>query len=54
MFAKLAQQRIGGLLIAPNPVFNTRAQQLAALTLKHAVPAVHGVREFAMAGGLMS
>jgi putative tryptophan/tyrosine transport system substrate-binding protein len=53
-FAKLDQPRTGGLLIAPNPVFNTRAQQLAALALKYAVPAVHGVREFALAGGLMS
>ncbi len=54
VFAKLVQPRTSGLLIAPNPVFNTRAQQLAALTLKYAVPAVHGVREFPMAGGLMS
>jgi putative ABC transport system substrate-binding protein len=54
VFAKLVQPRTGGLLIAPNPVFNTRAQQLAALTVKYAMPAVHGVREFAMAGGLMS
>jgi putative ABC transport system substrate-binding protein len=54
VFAKLVQPRAGGLLIAPNPVFNTRAQQLAALALKYAVPTVHGVREFALAGGLMS
>jgi ABC-type uncharacterized transport system substrate-binding protein len=54
VFAKLVQPRTGGLLIAPNPVFNTRAQELAALALKYAVPAVHGVREFAIAGGLMS
>jgi ABC-type uncharacterized transport system substrate-binding protein len=54
VFAKLVQPRTSGLLIAPNPLFNTRAQQLAALTLKYAVPAVHGVREFAIAGGLMS
>ena len=50
----MVQPRTSGLIIAPNPVFNTRAQQLAALTLKYAVPAVHGVREFALAGGLMS
>jgi ABC-type uncharacterized transport system substrate-binding protein len=54
LFAKLGQPRTGGLLITANPVFNTRAQQLAALTLKYAVPAIHGVREFAIAGGLMS
>ena len=37
-----------------SPPTHTRAQQLAALTLKYAVPAVHGVREFVLAGGLMS
>jgi len=54
LFAMLVQPRTGGLLITANPVFNTRAQQLAALTLKYAVPAVHAVREFVIAGGLMS
>jgi len=53
-FAKIAEARTGGLLISPSPTFNSRAQELAALTLKQAVPAVHGVREFAIAGGLMS
>jgi len=54
VFAKLVQARTAGVLITANPVFNSRAHELAALTLKHAVPAVHAVREFAMAGGLMS
>ena len=53
-FARLVQLHAGGLVIAPDIIFNSRAQQLAALTLKHAVPAVHTVREFAVAGGLMS
>jgi hypothetical protein len=45
-FAKQAQMG-GGLVISADTLFNSRAQQLAALTLKHAVPAVHTVREFA-------
>jgi putative ABC transport system substrate-binding protein len=53
-FAKLVQLQAGGLVIAADTIFNSRAQQLAALTLKHAVPAVHTVREFAVTGGLMS
>jgi putative tryptophan/tyrosine transport system substrate-binding protein len=53
-FAKLVELQAGGLIIAADTIFNSRAQQLAALTLKHAVPAVHTVREFAMAGGLIS
>jgi putative ABC transport system substrate-binding protein len=53
-FARLVQLHAGGLVVAPDIIFNSRAQQLAALTLKHAVPAVHTVREFAVAGGLIS
>ncbi|MGC1706160.1 MAG: ABC transporter substrate binding protein [Pseudolabrys sp.] len=53
-FARVVQLHAGGLVVAPDIIFNSRAQQLAALTLKHAVPAVHTVREFAVAGGLMS
>jgi putative ABC transport system substrate-binding protein len=34
--------------------FWTRSEQLAALARRHAVPAIFGFREFAMAGGLMS
>jgi ABC-type uncharacterized transport system substrate-binding protein len=53
-FAKLVQLRVDGLMIAPDIIFNSRAQQLATLATKHAVPAVHTVREFAMTGGLLS
>ena len=53
-FAKLVQLEVGGLVIAADIIFNSRAQQLAALSLKHGVPAVHSVREFAVAGGLVS
>jgi putative ABC transport system substrate-binding protein len=53
-FAKIIELQVGGLIIPADTVFNSRAQQLAALTLKHAVPAVHSVREFAASGGLMS
>ena len=53
-FEKLAQLEVGGLIVAADIFFNSRAQQFAALTLKHGVPAVHSVREFAVAGGLVS
>jgi putative ABC transport system substrate-binding protein len=53
-FAKLAQLDVGGLIVAADIFFNSRAQQFAALTLKHRVPAVHSVRDFAVAGGLVS
>jgi putative ABC transport system substrate-binding protein len=54
VFARLAELRVGGLIISADTFFNSRAQHFAALTLKHAVPAVHTVREFAATGGLIS
>jgi putative ABC transport system substrate-binding protein len=38
----------------PDQLFLARSEQLAALTVRHALPAVHLFREFAAAGGLMS
>jgi putative ABC transport system substrate-binding protein len=52
--ASLAQLGAGGLVISNNGLFNSRSKRLAALTVRHAVPAIHVVREFAAAGGLMS
>jgi putative ABC transport system substrate-binding protein len=54
VFAKMSELKVGGLILGGDPLFNTRAPQLAALTLKHSMPAVHTVREFAVSGGLMS
>ena len=53
-FAKLIQLRTGGLVIAPDPFYNGRVEQLAALTIRHSVPAIHHSREFVVAGGLLS
>jgi putative tryptophan/tyrosine transport system substrate-binding protein len=41
-------------VIMPDQLFLARSEQLAALTVRHALPAVHLFREFAAAGGLMS
>ena len=46
--------RAGALVIAPESFFNSRSEQLAALTVRHAVPAIYTYREFVAAGGLMS
>src|SRR5262245_21153886 len=54
VFAKLSELKVGGLILGGDPLFNTRGPQLAALALKHSMPAVHTVREFAASGGLMS
>ena len=53
-FAKLVQMQADGLVVAADIIFNSRAQQLATLATRHAVPAVHTVREFAVSGGLLS
>jgi putative tryptophan/tyrosine transport system substrate-binding protein len=54
VFATLAQVRAGALVIGADPVFVSRSEQLAALTVRHAVPAIFQYRAFAAAGGLMS
>jgi putative tryptophan/tyrosine transport system substrate-binding protein len=54
VFAKLVQLRAGGLVIGTDVFFTSRQKQLAALTVRQAVPAVYQNREFVAAGGLMS
>ena len=54
VFAKLTQLRVGGLVIGGGPFFTSQREQLGALALRYAVPAVHANREFAAAGGLLS
>jgi putative ABC transport system substrate-binding protein len=54
VFAALAQLRAGGLVIGTDTFFNSQSRTLAALTVRHAVPAIYQYREFTAAGGLMS
>ncbi|GAC1421054.1 MAG: ABC transporter substrate-binding protein [Burkholderiaceae bacterium] len=54
VFARLVELRAGGLVIGGEPFFNSRIEQLGALTLRHAVPAIYQLRGFAAAGGLVS
>jgi putative tryptophan/tyrosine transport system substrate-binding protein len=51
-FARMADRRVGALVIAANPLFDN--DRLAALALRHALPAIYQRREFAEAGGLLS
>jgi putative ABC transport system substrate-binding protein len=53
VFATLLQLRAGALVIGSDPFFTSRSEQLAALTVRHAVPAIYQGHEFAAAGGLM-
>jgi putative ABC transport system substrate-binding protein len=54
IFATLIQLRTGALVIGNDTFFISRSEQLAALALRHAVPAAYQFRAFAAAGGLMS
>jgi len=53
-FATLVELRAGALVIGPDTFFNTRTEQIAALTARHAMPAVYQFREFVAGGGLLS
>jgi ABC-type uncharacterized transport system substrate-binding protein len=54
VFENLSRLRAGGLVISVDTVFVRGVERLAALTLRHAVPAINQYREFAAAGGLIS
>ena len=53
-FASLVQARAGALLVPDEIFFNDRITQLVALAARYAVPTVCSIREFPLAGGLMS
>jgi len=53
-FATLVQQRAGALVICADPFFNNQRDKLVELAARQKVPAIHSLREYAAAGGLMS
>lgn len=54
MFAAVHDTHAGGLVFSSDPYFAYRSQQLAALAVRHAVPAITQSRDFPLSGGLMS
>jgi putative ABC transport system substrate-binding protein len=53
-FATFSQQRVGAVLVSASTFYLRRAEQLAALAARDALPAMYPFREHALAGGLMS
>jgi putative ABC transport system substrate-binding protein len=53
-FVTLAQQRAGALLSLGNALFFGYRDRIVALAARYAVPAIYDVRDYVVAGGLMS
>jgi ABC-type uncharacterized transport system substrate-binding protein len=53
-FASLVQLRAGALVVSPDPFFISRGDQIAALAIRHAIPAIFLFRGLAASGLLMS
>jgi putative ABC transport system substrate-binding protein len=52
--ATFGQMRAAALIFVNDALFNSRLDQLAAITARRAIPAISPWREFVVAGGLMS
>jgi putative tryptophan/tyrosine transport system substrate-binding protein len=53
-FAALAQQGAEALMISADPFLNNQCDKLAGLAARQKLPAIHSLREYTAAGGLMS
>jgi len=54
VFATLPQLQADALVIGTDTFFTSRSEELAALTVRHRMPAIYQYPEFTAAGGLMS
>jgi putative ABC transport system substrate-binding protein len=54
VFARLVQLRVGALLVAQEPSYNRWRGQIIALASGYATPTMYAIRDYPVAGGLMS
>jgi putative ABC transport system substrate-binding protein len=54
VFATMAREHMGGLLIAGDSYFTSRSVQLATLGARHGIATSSNIRRFVQVGGLMS
>jgi len=54
VFADAVRQRAGAMMVASDPFFLGRREQIVALAARHRVPAIYQFRAFVEAGGLIS
>jgi putative tryptophan/tyrosine transport system substrate-binding protein len=53
-FAAIVQEQVGGLLVGVDGLFEVNREQLAALALRHGIPAIFPQADYPASGGLMS
>jgi len=53
-FQSIGQEQVSALLVAPDPFFTSRRDQIVKLAAQFAIPALYPWREYVEAGGLMS
>jgi putative ABC transport system substrate-binding protein len=53
-FASFVEKRVGAVLVAAAPFFDTRRERIIALAAQHKIPTMYHFREYAVAGGLIS
>jgi ABC-type uncharacterized transport system substrate-binding protein len=53
-FIKLAEVRVGALLVAADPYFDVRRDRIIAFAQRQQLPAIYQCREYVVAGGLLS
>jgi putative ABC transport system substrate-binding protein len=54
IFASLPKVGVSGLAVPAEPFFDSQRDRIVALAARYGVPAIYGLREYAVAGGLMS
>jgi putative ABC transport system substrate-binding protein len=52
--ASFVERRVGALLVAAAPFFDTRLARIVGLAAERRLPAIYQFREYAVAGGLIS
>jgi putative ABC transport system substrate-binding protein len=53
-FASLGKLDAGGLVVPAEPFFDSQRERIVSLAAQHAVPMISNLREYVVAGGLMS
>jgi putative ABC transport system substrate-binding protein len=53
-FQPLVRERVDAILVTTDPIFESQRNRIVALAAQRAVPTIYALREYAVAGGLMS